>query len=171
MTGLQFSELATRSGRSHSLLSSITWEAIRNSLKLQEFSFPDFIYIRVCVCISSYLKPLDYPQVPIPEKTNTTFTSSVPSLQSETSLTAYIPCVLFGKITSGPHQSWRNTEDQISISFKKAHVKRWHVTTSGSCRTRQVSCWWMKVGHDSSHLWISQPLKGLKLRKKRHCGS
>lgn len=63
MTGLQFSDIATRSGRSHSLHYHMA-EAIRNSLKLYEFSFIDFIYVCVCVYVSSYLKPLDHPQVP-----------------------------------------------------------------------------------------------------------
>lgn len=50
MTGLQFSDIATRSGRSHSLHYHMV-EAIGNSFKLYEFSFPDFIYVCVCVYI------------------------------------------------------------------------------------------------------------------------
>lgn len=57
MTGLQFGYLATRSGRNHSLLFNITWQK-----QLETAS--NYMNSLLISQIYSYLKPLDYPQVP-----------------------------------------------------------------------------------------------------------
>lgn len=58
MTGLQFSYLATRSGRNHSLLFNITWQ------KQLETASNYMNSLLLISQIHSYLKPSDYPQVP-----------------------------------------------------------------------------------------------------------
>lgn len=140
MTGLQFSDLATQSRIWHSLLFSITLqkqlETASNDMNSLFLTSYVHVYINIHrqTYISSYLKPFRSPFNSQLWKTNTTSTSSVPSLQSETSLTASIPHISLGKITSGSHQSRRNTA-KLSTPFRRAHVKKWCLTTSDSCRT------------------------------------
>lgn len=109
MSGLQFGDLATRSGRNNSLQYP-TAEAIRNSLKVHELSSPDVIDKLLSFKIS--LKSLLC-------KTNTTLTSPVPSLPSQTSLSSHIPCSFFWKNYFRTTTIRRNTYAQVNIPYRK----------------------------------------------------